>query len=41
MASSSAMPGNPWFGNAVTEKLSRTNHAMWKAQVLATIGIPS
>jgi hypothetical protein len=31
------MPGNPWFGNAVTEKLSRTNHAMWKAQVLATV----
>jgi hypothetical protein len=37
MASSSAMPGNLWFGNTVTKKLSRTNHAMWKAQVVSAL----
>jgi hypothetical protein len=37
MSSSSSVPGNPWFGIAVTEKLSRTNHAMWRAQVLAAV----
>jgi hypothetical protein len=37
MASSSSVLANPWLGVAVTEKLSRTNHAMWKAQILAAV----
>jgi hypothetical protein len=28
---------NPFFGVTVSEKLSRTNHAMWKPQVLAVV----
>ncbi|CAO2145820.1 unnamed protein product [Urochloa humidicola] len=34
MASSSA-PVNPLVGISITEKLTKANHAMWKAQVLA------
>lgn len=37
MATSASVLANPWFGIAVTEKLSRTNHAMWKAQILAAV----
>jgi hypothetical protein len=28
---------NPWIGAAITEKLSKSNHAMWKAQILAVV----
>jgi hypothetical protein len=35
MASSSIV--NPWVGITVTEKLSRTNHAMRRAQILAAV----
>jgi histone deacetylase 1/2 len=35
MASSSIV--NPWVGITVTEKLSRTNHAMWRAQILTAV----
>lgn len=28
---------NPLFGVQITEKLNKTNHALWKAQVLSTI----
>jgi hypothetical protein len=28
---------NPWIGAAITEKLSKSNHAMWKAQILAAV----
>jgi hypothetical protein len=28
---------NPFFGVAIIEKLGKTNHAMWKAQVLAAV----
>jgi hypothetical protein len=35
MASSSIV--NPWVGITVTEKLSCTNHAMWRAQILAVV----
>ena len=37
MASSSSTTTNPFFGFQVTEKLSKTNHTLWKAQVLAAI----
>jgi hypothetical protein len=37
MASSSFILGNPWLGVVVSEKLSRINHATWKAQVLAAV----
>ncbi|CAO2189421.1 unnamed protein product [Urochloa humidicola] len=37
MASSSYAPSNPLFGVQVTEKLNKNNHALWQAQVLATI----
>jgi len=36
MASSSSL-SNPLFGVQITEKLSKSNHALWKAQVLPTI----
>ena len=34
---SSSMASNPLLGVQVTEKLTRQNHAMWSAQVLATL----
>jgi hypothetical protein len=38
MASSSlGNPLNPLVCIAISEKLSRTNHAMWKAQILAAV----
>jgi hypothetical protein len=37
MSSSSPALMNPWVGAAITEKLSKANHAMWKAQVLAAV----
>ena len=37
MATSSSISTNPFFGFQVTEKLSKTNHALWKAQILAVI----
>jgi hypothetical protein len=37
MATSSSTITNPFFGFQVTEKLSKDNHASWRAQVLATI----
>lgn len=38
MASSSkSTAGNPFFGVQVSEKLTKLNHAVWSAQVLATI----
>ena len=37
MATSSSTATNPFFGFQVTEKLSKTNHALWKAQILAAI----
>ncbi|CAN6284799.1 unnamed protein product [Urochloa humidicola] len=37
MASSSSSPVNPLLGHPVTEKLSKTNHALWKAQVRAAV----
>jgi len=39
MASSSSL-SNPLFGVQITEKLSKSNHALWKAQVLSTIRGP-
>lgn len=36
-SSSSASTTNPLFGVQITEKLSKTNHALWKEQVLSTI----
>lgn len=36
MASSSAMM-NPWVGVAITEKLSKSNHVMREAQVIADV----
>lgn len=33
MASSSAAPSNPLVASSVTEKLSKANHVLWKAQV--------
>lgn len=33
MSSSSAAPSNPLMASSVTEKLSKTNHVLWKAQV--------
>jgi hypothetical protein len=35
MASSSIV--NPWVGITITEKVSCTNHAMWRAQILAAV----
>ena len=39
MASSSSAADivNPLIGNVITEKLNKTNHALWKAQVLAVV----
>ena len=37
MATSSSTNANTFFGFQVTEKLSKTNHALWRAQVLAAI----
>jgi hypothetical protein len=37
MAMSSSTNPNPFFGFQVTEKLSKTNYALWRAQVLAAI----
>ncbi|BAF18023.1 Os05g0527300 [Oryza sativa Japonica Group] len=38
MASSSkTAAGNPLGGNAISEKLSKSNHALWKAQVMAAV----
>jgi len=34
---SSSSTTNPLLGVQVTEKLTRQNHAMWSAQVLATL----
>jgi hypothetical protein len=34
---SSSLTTNPLLGVQVTEKLTRQNHAMWSAQVLATL----
>jgi hypothetical protein len=28
---------NPMMGIVITEKLSKSNHAMWKAQILAAV----
>jgi hypothetical protein len=28
---------NPLMGIAITEKLGKSNHAMWKAQILAAV----
>ena len=35
--SSAAANQNPFFGITITEKLGKTNHALWKAQVLSAI----
>jgi len=32
-SSSSSPPTNPLLANSVTEKLTKANHALWKAQV--------
>lgn len=37
MASSSSLPSNPLVAVSVTEKLSKPNHALWKAQVRSAI----
>jgi hypothetical protein len=37
MASSSAVVVSPFMGVTITEKLGKTNHAMWKAQILAAV----
>ena len=37
MASSSASSANPLFSIQVSEKLTKSNHALWKAQVLTMI----
>jgi hypothetical protein len=37
MATGSSIVSNPFFGFQVTEKLSKTNHALWKAQILTVI----
>ena len=37
MASSSAPIVNPLIGQMVAEKLTKTNHAIWKMQVLTTV----
>ena len=37
MASSSSSPSNPLVLQPVTEKLTKNNHALWKAQVRAAI----
>jgi hypothetical protein len=38
MSSSSFVnPLNPLVGIAISEKLSKTNHAMWKTQILAAV----
>jgi hypothetical protein len=36
-SSSFANPLNPLVCIAISEKLSKTNHAMWKAQILAAV----
>jgi hypothetical protein len=37
MASSSNTPMNPFLGQATSEKLTKGNHALWKAQILAVV----
>lgn len=37
MASSSNSVGNPFSGQAVPEKLTRTNFLLWKGQILPVI----
>jgi hypothetical protein len=37
MSSSSAASSNLFFGIQVSEKLNKSNHALWKAQVLTAI----
>ena len=37
MASSSTTTVNPLMGIVISEKLSKANHAMWKAQILAAV----
>jgi hypothetical protein len=37
MVSSSAVVISPFMGVTITEKLGKTNHAMWKAQILAAV----
>ena len=36
-AASSSRLGNNSFGNGVTERLTKSNHVLWKAQVLSAI----
>lgn len=36
-SSSSSTPINPLLGQSVTEKLTRSNHALWKAQNRAAV----
>ena len=35
--SSSSAAMNPLFGHAITEKLTKNNHLLWKAQILPAI----
>ena len=37
MASSSSAPANPLLGHVVSEKLTKGNHAIWKAQIKAAV----
>jgi hypothetical protein len=37
MASSSSNIVNPLLGQAISEKLTKSNHVLWNAQVWATI----
>jgi len=37
MASSSSSAANPLLGQPVTEKLTKSNHALWKAQIRAAV----
>lgn len=37
VGSSSSSYINPWIGQAVFKKLMKTNHALWKAQVLVVV----
>ena len=37
MSTSSALPPSSLVAGAITEKLTRTNHAIWKAQVQSAV----
>jgi hypothetical protein len=37
MANSSSSAANPLLGQPVTEKLTKSNHALWKAQIRAAV----